>query len=160
MRKVFFVISVLAIAAVVLQFYFAGLGVFSVPEDNLFAIHGTNGRIVLPVLFLLLIISAAIARAGKRTIWLTVLALGLLILQTLLFIFTGMIFGIGPESSEIPFAATAIISLHALNGVAILFVLSVIARRAWVLGYRTPGEVSGSARAGQTVSATEPGLSA
>ncbi len=161
MRKVFFIISVLAIAAVVLQFYFAGLGVFSVPEEHLFAIHGMNGRIVLPVLFLLLIITAAIARAGKRTIWLTVLAFGLLIVQTLIFILTGLIFGVGPESAEIPFAATATVSLHALNGVAILFVLSVITRRAWALAFRTPPRATAApAEAAATADAAEPGLPA
>lgn len=138
MRKVFFVVSILAVASVVLQFYFAGLGVFSHPEDELFIVHAMNGRMVLPILFLLSIITAAIARAGKKTIWLTVLAFGLLILQTLIFIITGLIFGVGPESAEIPLAATMTVSLHALNGVAILFVTGLIIRRAFVLAFRTP----------------------
>lgn len=137
MRKVFSIVSILAVAAVVLQFYFAGLGVFSVPEEGLFAVHGTAGRIALPVLFLLSLITAAIARAGKRTIWMTVIAILLLALQTIIFIVTGLLFNVGPESGEIPLAATLTVSLHALNGVAILALTTMIARRAWVAAWRT-----------------------
>ncbi|HEX5729130.1 DUF6220 domain-containing protein [Microbacterium sp.] len=137
MRKVFSIVSILAVLAVVLQFYFAGVGVFSIPEEGLFGIHGNNGRIVLPILFILSLITAAIARAGKRTIWLTVIAILLLALQTVIFILTGVIFNVSPESAEIPLAATLTASLHALNGVAILALTSVIARRAWVLAWRS-----------------------
>lgn len=136
MRKVFSIISILAVLAVVLQFYFAGMGVFSVPDDGLFAIHGTAGRIALPVIFILSLVAAAIARAGKNTIWLTALAILLLALQTVLFIITGAIFNVGPESAEVPLAATLLVSLHALNGVAILAVTSIIARRAWTRAWR------------------------
>jgi len=135
-RKVFSIVSILVIAAVVLQFYFAGLGVFSHPEEGLFAVHGTAGRIVLPILFLLSLITAAIARAGKKTIWLTVVAILLLALQTVIFILTGAIFNTGPEAEVIPLGATIVVSLHALNGVAILFVTSIIAKRAWAPAWR------------------------
>ncbi len=91
MRKVFSIVTILVVIAVVLQFYFAGMGVFSVPDEGLFGIHGPAGRIVLPILFLLSPITAAIARAGKRTIWLTVIAILLLALQTVIFILTGVI---------------------------------------------------------------------
>ena len=98
MRKVFSIVSILVVGAVVLQFYFAGMGVFSHPEEELFAVHGTAGRIVLPILFILSLVTAAIARAGKRTIWLTVIAILLLALQTVIFILTGVIFNVGPEA--------------------------------------------------------------
>ena len=42
MRKVFSIVSILAVLAVVLQFYFAGVGHFSIPEDGLFGIHGNK----------------------------------------------------------------------------------------------------------------------
>ena len=48
MRKVHFVLSALVLAAVVLQFYLAGVGVFSMPEDELFGLHTANGRFVHP----------------------------------------------------------------------------------------------------------------
>ena len=111
MRKVFSIVSILAVLAVVLQFYFAGVGHFSIPEDGLFGIHGNNGRIVLPVLFILSLITAAIARAGKGTIWLTVVAILLLAFQTVLFILTGTIFNVGPESAEVPLGASGFAAL-------------------------------------------------
>jgi tellurite resistance protein TehA-like permease len=131
MRKLFLTIAVLFTAAVVVQLYFAAVGVFSAPEDELFNWHGTNGRIVLPILALLLIVTAALARAGRRTIWLSVLILVLLLFQTVLFILTGAIFGLD-ESTPPPLGATLMLSLHAVNGTAILLLgvlLIVRARR-------------------------------
>lgn len=135
MRKVFLTVAVLFTAAVILQLYFAAVGVFSNPEDELFSWHGTNGRIVLPILAILLIVSAALARAGKRTIWLSVLPLVLILFQTVLFIITGAIFGLGPDShASPPLAATLLLSLHAVNGTAILLlgVLFVVRARRLV----------------------------
>jgi carbon starvation protein CstA len=135
MRKLFLTVAVLFTAAVILQLYFAAVGVFSNPEDELFSWHGTNGRIVLPILAILLIISAALARAGKRTVWLSVLPLVLILFQTVLFIITGAIFGLGPDShASPPLAATLILSLHAINGTAILLlgVLFVVRARRLV----------------------------
>jgi tellurite resistance protein TehA-like permease len=131
MRKLFLTVAVLFTAAVVLQLYFAAVGVFSDPEDELFSWHGTNGRIVLPILALLLILTAALARAGRRTIWLSVLTVVLLLFQSVLFILTGVIFGLDEHTSP-PLGATLMLSLHALNGTAILLLgvlLIVRARR-------------------------------
>jgi carbon starvation protein CstA len=131
MRKLFLTIAVLFTASVVVQLYLAAVGVFSDPEDDLFAWHGANGRIVLPILALLLIVTAALARAGKRTIWLSVLPLVLILFQTVLFIITGLIFGLD-ESTPPSLPATLILSLHAVNGTAILLLgvlLIVRARR-------------------------------
>ena len=158
MRKVFSIVTILVVIAVVLQFYFAGMGVFSVPEEGLFGIHRAAGRIVLPILFLLSLITAAIARAGKRTIWLTVIAILLLALQTVIFILTGVIFNVGPESPQIPLAATMTVSLHALNGVAILVLTGVIARRAWMLAWRRPTAASAVAEDATQPAATAPTL--
>ena len=123
MRKLYFAVTVLLTAAVVLQLYLAAVGVFSDPEDELFSWHGMNGRVVLPILALLTIITAALARTGKRTIWLSAIPLGLIILQTLIFIFGGVIFGLGPDDHAAPpLGATLFIWLHGLNGAAILLV--------------------------------------
>jgi hypothetical protein len=137
MRKLFFVLTILLTASLVLQFYFAAIGVFSKPEDELFTIHGTNGRMVIPLLALLTIIAAALARAGKRTIWLSVLPLVLVLFQTVLFIITGAIFNVGPESDVVPIGATIMLGFHAVNGVAILFIASVLIRRSFRLAFRT-----------------------
>jgi len=135
MRKLFLTVAWLFTAAVVLQLYFAAVGVFSNPEDELFSWHGMNGRIVLPILALLLIVSAALARAGKRTIWLSVLPLVLILFQTVLFILTGVIFGLDESSHAAPpLGATLFLSLHALNGTAILLlgVLMIVRARRLV----------------------------
>jgi hypothetical protein len=150
MRKVFIVTSALLVAGVVLQLYFAGLGHFSKPEDDLFNIHGTNGRIVLPILAILNIIGAAVARAGARTIWLAVLPLVLLLFQTVLFILTGAIFNVGPESDVVPIGASILLGFHALNGLAIIALSGILLGRAIRLN-RT-GSVSGRPQETETVS--------
>lgn len=131
MRKLFLIVAVLFTAAVVVQLYFAAVGVFSDPEDELFSWHGTNGRIVLPILAILLIVSAALARAGKRTIWLSVLPLVLILFQTVLFILTGVLFGLDETSHAAPpLDATLFLSLHGLNGAAILLLGVLLVARA------------------------------
>lgn len=147
MRKVFFVLSLLVPAGVAVQYYLAAVGFFSGSHDG-FAAHGASGRIVLPTLFILLILSAALARAGRRTIWLTVLMLGLLIMQTLIFIFTGLIFGVGPETANPPLAAVLTVSLHAVNPLIIVWVGVVVALRARRLAFP---------KAADAVDAAEPG---
>ncbi|MGH3704786.1 MAG: DUF6220 domain-containing protein [Agromyces sp.] len=131
MRKLYFVVTVLLTAAVTLQLYLAAVGVFSNPEDELFAWHGANGRMVLPILALLTIVTAALARAGKRLIWLSVLPLVLIIFQTLIFVFGGMIFGLGPDDhASPPLGATLFIALHGVNGAAILLTSGWLVVRA------------------------------
>ncbi|MET4225471.1 DUF6220 domain-containing protein [Oerskovia enterophila] len=133
MRKTFLVVSVLVVVAVVMQFYFAAVGVFSDPDDELFAIHGTSGRIVLPLLMILSIVFAALAKAGRRTVWLAVLGFGLLLFQTILFILTGVLTGSEPPPGEITTAGTIMLGFHALNGLAILGVTGTVASRARAL---------------------------
>lgn len=139
MRKAFFIVSLMAIAVVAVQYYLAAVGVFSESDEG-FAYHGTSGRIVAPIVFVLLIVSAALARAGKKTIWLTVLMLGLLIMQTLIFIFTGLIFGVGPDTHNPPVAAILTVSLHAVNPLFIVWVGVLIALRARRLAFPAAAE--------------------
>ena len=82
MRKAFLVINALLTLSLIAQLYLAALGVFSEPEDELFQFHGTNGRIVLPILVILWIVFGFIARIGRKNIGLTFLGLLLLALQT------------------------------------------------------------------------------
>ena len=134
MRKVHFVLSALILAAVVLQFYLAGVGVFSMPEDELFDLHTTNGRIVLPVLILLNIPAAALARG--RTLRFALGLVGLLALQTVIFVIAIVTTGSNPfEDVVITPVGTAILSLHAVNGLVILGVAVLQARRAYALAF-------------------------
>jgi uncharacterized protein DUF6220 len=137
MRKVHFVLSALVLAAVVLQFYLAGVGVFSMPEDELFTLHTTNGRITLPVLLLLNSVFAALARG--RTLRYALGLVGLLALQTVIFVVAIVTTGSNPfEDTVITTAGTIILSLHALNGLVILGVSVLLVRKAYALAYRTP----------------------
>jgi hypothetical protein len=115
----------------VVQLYFAAFGHFSKPQN--FDPHAFNGGILLPSLAVLNIIGAAIARAGGRTIGLSVLPLVLILFQTVLFIITGAIFGVGPESETLPVGASILLGLHGLNGLAIIGISAALVSRAFRL---------------------------
>ncbi len=128
MRKVYVTLTVLLLVAVVVQFYFAAFGVFTAPAtDDAFVLHQTNGRIAIPLLTILATVAAALARAGSRTVWLTLLPLGLIVVQILLFLLAGAT-GSSPERTTT--AGRVILGLHAVNGLAVLWVCVVLVRRA------------------------------
>jgi hypothetical protein len=134
MRKVHFVLSTLVLAAVVLQFYLVGVGVFSMPEDELFGLHSANGRLVLPVLLLLNIAAAALAHG--RTLRYALGLVGLLALQIVIFVIAIVTTGSNPyEDVVITTAGTVILSFHALNGLVILGVSVLLVRKAYVLAF-------------------------
>ncbi|MFC0681167.1 DUF6220 domain-containing protein [Lysobacter korlensis] len=139
MRKAFAIISLLLVLSCVLQFYFAAMGVFSKPEDELFTIHGMNGAIFVRLLALLVLVFAALAKAGKRAVWLSAIAFVLVLFQTVLFILTGVIFGTGPESDTVPIGATILLSVHGLNGVVITLLGIAVLAIAWRLGFPRRG---------------------
>ena len=128
MRKVYVALTGLLVVSVVIQFYFAAFGVFTAPEnDSQFILHLLNGRFVLPLLCLLCIAAAAIARAPGRLIGFTAIPLGLLVLQTMLFIVAGLA-GASPEKTNL--AGQLILGLHAINGLCILGVTIMLFLRA------------------------------
>ena len=134
MRKVHFVLSALVLLGVVLQFYLAGVGVFSMPEDELFSLHTTSGRIVLPILMLLNVLAAALARG--RTLRYALGLVGLMALQTVIFVIAIVTTGSNPfEDVAITTAGTIILSFHVLNGLVILGVTVLLVRRAYALAF-------------------------
>jgi hypothetical protein len=130
MRKVFVVTAALLVLDTILQLYFAALGHFSTGREELFGVHGFNGAVVLRILGLLNIVGAAVARAGRRTIWLSVLAFVLILFQTVLFIIAGSIFNVDQNSTEIPVGASIILGFHGLNGLAIIAISGILLGRA------------------------------
>ena len=153
MRKAHFVISSLVLAAVVLQFYLAGVGVFSMPEDELFGLHSTNGRIVLPILLLLNIPVAALARG--RTLRYALGLIGLLALQVVIFVIAIITTGSNPyEDVVITTAGTIILSFHALNGLVILGVTVLLVRRAYALAF--PKQVAAASEVPERLPAATP----
>ena len=130
MRKVYFVITVLLLISVVIQFYFAALGVFGPQgeDDNLYGFHRINGSIVLPLLAVLAVVFAALSRAGARTVWLSALPILLIAVQYLIFIVGGLIGG-GDEANP-TVGSAVILGLHALNGLAIMGTILTLNARA------------------------------
>jgi hypothetical protein len=129
-RKAYFVITVLLLIAVVIQFYFAALGVFGPQgeDDNLYIFHRLNGSIVLPSLSVLAVLFAALSRAGARTVWLSALPILLIAVQYLLFIVGGLV---GGGDEDTPTVGSAIIlGLHAVNALAIMGTIITLMTRA------------------------------
>ena len=147
MRKAYFVITVLLLISTVLQFYFAALGVFGPQgeDDNLFAFHRINGSMVLPVLLVLAVIFAALARAGARTVWLTALPILLIAVQYLLFIIGGIVGGGDEDNPTV--GSAVILGLHAVNGLAVLGTIITLVTRARAKAFPREAAVDGAAAA-------------
>lgn len=145
MRRVFQIVSVLLLVDVVVQFYFAAFGVFTAPaNDSQFVLHQMNGRFVLPLLCLLVIVAAAAARAPGRLIGFSAIPLGLYVMQIVLFILSGLT-GSSPEKTNV--AGQVILGLHAVNGLALLGVAILLVHRASRLAKNMPAaSVAGAAQ--------------
>ena len=144
MRKAYFVVTVLLLISVVIQFYFAALGVFG-PQgenDNLFGFHRINGSAVLPALSLLAVLFAALSRAGARTVWLSALPILLIAVQYLIFIVGGLV---GGGNEDTPTVGSAIIlGLHAVNGLAVLGTIITLVTRARARAFAAVPAVDGT----------------
>jgi hypothetical protein len=150
MRKVYVTLTGLLVVSVVIQFYFAAFGVFTAPaNDSQFILHTTNGRFILPLLCLLSIGAAALAKAPGKLIGLTAIPFGLLIMQTVLFLIAGLI-GSSPEKTNV--AGQIILGLHALNGLAILGVSIMLFVRARRFARGATADVVSTAEAAQASS--------
>jgi Family of unknown function (DUF6220) len=124
----------LVFADVVLQFYFAGVGVFTVPGND-FSFHARNATVLLALLLATLVVSL-LARPGWRRCLLQLLLPVLLVLQVVFFIISDVFGGSPGKSSGLP---TYIASLHVVNGLLILGLAGFLALRARSLPAR-PGE--------------------
>ncbi|MFG1877562.1 DUF6220 domain-containing protein [Sphaerisporangium sp. NPDC049003] len=127
MRRVYAVLAGLMLFAVVAQFYFAAVGAFDKPqEDGSYALHGMTGMII-PVISLLATVAAAVARAPGRLIGLTVLPLGLVVVQVLIIAVGGLLDDSAGNTSP---GSLAILGLHAINGLAVMAVSGMVFRQA------------------------------
>jgi hypothetical protein len=115
------------VLAVVLQFYFAAYGRFTIPwpmttEEHhaAFALHSANATIIM-LLSLLAMIAAFLAKTGRRTAILALTPLLLPVLQIVIFIVAG---AAGGDLDSVPPASTPaahlIVAFHAINALAIL----------------------------------------
>lgn len=129
MRSVYLVLTLVLLVALTVQFYLAGVGYFSNPEDHLFAYHGMNGRYVLSIGSLLVLVASFFIKAGGRTIALSALPLVLILLQPVIFILSSLV-NDDPEGMTVNTAATVVLALHVLIGLAAWFVTYHLFNRA------------------------------
>jgi hypothetical protein len=109
-RVLFYGLAVLFLLGVVVQVFLAGLNIFG---GTSIESHRVLGFILIGGALLMLVL-AAVGRLPRRTILLTVLLLGLSVLQTVL---------VNVDVTEVE-------ALHPVNALAIAFVASVLMRRS------------------------------
>jgi hypothetical protein len=127
MRKAYALLTGLLLVAVVVQFYFAAVGAFTKPQaDNAYILHDINGTMVIPVLTILATIAAAVLKLPGRQIGLTVLPLGLIIVQVLIVVIGGAF----DNGSNMTTGSVIVLGLHAVNGLAIMGVSGALFARA------------------------------
>ncbi len=110
----------LLVAAIVVQFFLAGMGVFAPAEVGGFSLHVQFGRSVLFLMFPILVVLSFAARLPWRTTGLAAVLLGLRVLQSLLL---GFYYIGGP-------ALRPLASLHVINASLILLLALRVADRA------------------------------
>ncbi|TLM72700.1 hypothetical protein [Pseudarthrobacter sp. NamB4] len=116
--------------------------------------HSLNGQYVLRGLALLAIILTAIARAGKRTIWLAVGIFVMSLVQLLIFIVGGMLTGSSEE--HVTPAGSWVASIHPVTGMLIIFMSYRLFLRSRAL-LRAAQPAVARAAAGSTAQ-SKPGL--
>jgi Family of unknown function (DUF6220) len=109
-RILYFGLAALYLAAVIVQFFLAGLGVFQATDYDAHSVLG----FIIGIGSLALLVVAVIARLPRLMVGLTVLLVGLNVLQFVL-----------PNIDTGEIAA-----LHPVNGVAIVFLAHVLVQRS------------------------------
>lgn len=140
MRWAYAIASWVVVAAIIIQFTLAGLGVFAPPDFcdlgsmgtarlyGCFGLHALFGILVVALAILILIVLAFAARVPWRMTGLSAGLFGLMFLQALL---------IWPYY-DLEGPVKAVSSLHVLNGILVLFVALHVAGRARDLVLQTP----------------------
>jgi hypothetical protein len=128
MRKALVIVSAVLLASFVLQFVFAAVGAFTKPAgDGAYALHSVNGMAVIPVLTLLTILFAVLAKAPGRLVGLAVLPLGLVVLQALIAMLANAFTDAAGASTPL---GLTIAGLHAVNGIVAVHVVVSVHRAA------------------------------
>ncbi|MGC5021379.1 DUF6220 domain-containing protein [Micromonospora sp. DT47] len=136
MRKAFVIVSTLLLVSFVLQFLFAAVGAFTKPAgDGAYALHSINGMAIIPVLTLLTILLAVLAKAPGRLVGLAVLPLGLVVVQALVAALANG--STDAAGASTPFGLT-IAGLHALIGIVAVHVVVSVSQAARKLARPAP----------------------
>jgi Family of unknown function (DUF6220) len=137
MRKAFVISGSALLAAFAMQFVFAAVGAFTKPAggDGSYRLHSITGMAVIPLLTLLTVLFAALARAPGKLIGLAALPLGLVALQALL---AALANGLTDESGQTTTAGLIVGGLHALNGIVAVHIVVAVLRGARKLSDPVP----------------------
>jgi hypothetical protein len=128
MRKALVIVSAALLAAFALQFVFAAVGAFTKPAgDGAYSLHSLNGMAVIPLLTLLTILFAALARAPGRLVGLAALTLGLVIVQALIAMLANAFTDAAGASTSV---GLVVAGLHAVNAIIVVHVVVRILRGA------------------------------
>ncbi|MEU4420859.1 DUF6220 domain-containing protein [Actinoplanes sp. NPDC024001] len=128
MRRAFLIVTGVLLGVFALQFVFAAVGAFTRPGgDGAYALHSITGMAVIPALCLLTILCAVLARAPGRVVGLTVLPLGLVILQALIATLANAFTDASGASTTV---SLIVGGLHAVNGIIVVHVVVGVMREA------------------------------
>ncbi len=111
LRRVFEIGVYVLVAAVLIQLFLAGLGIFG--SAALLYWHTTVGALVIFVLSIALVILGWLGKYDRLTVGIPGIIIGMVIVQSLLLF---------PYHLGAPIAVRAISALHVVNGVAIFWV--------------------------------------
>ena len=114
LAAVYAIAASILVVGLVLQVFLAGLGVFDDP--TFFLTHRDTGY-TLELVALVVIVLAAVARAGRAQVGIAALVFGLFLLQSVFV--------------AVRVSSPAVAALHPVNGFLILLLSIVLARRAW-----------------------------
>ncbi|MDI6104575.1 DUF6220 domain-containing protein [Actinoplanes sp. NEAU-A12] len=138
MRRAFVIVSAVLLAAFALQFVFAAVGAFTKPAgDGAYALHSITGMVVIPLLSLLTMVCAALARAPGRVVAQSVLPLGLVLLQALIAVLANAFTDASGASTALSLTIGA---LHAVNGIIAVHVVVGVLQAAEKLAAGRPAE--------------------
>lgn len=130
MRKVFTVVGVALLLAVVVQFFLAGSGAFdTATREKAFEPHRIFGYVVF-VLAIVLTIVGAFARVSRRLVGLAGLATGLIALQAVIAVIAEAVEHSGSAGNTGNTVAQLVFGLHAVNGVVIIGLIGSLVRRS------------------------------
>ncbi|MCO8269206.1 DUF6220 domain-containing protein [Actinoplanes sp. TRM 88003] len=136
MRRAFVVVSTITLVVFAFQFVFAAVGAFTKPSsDSAYALHSITGMAVIPALVLLTTLFAALAKAPGRLIALSVLPLGLTLLQALL---AALPEAFADETGSSTVVGLIFGALHAVNGIIAIHVVVGVVRAAGRLAAPDP----------------------
>ncbi|MGK5682983.1 DUF6220 domain-containing protein [Actinoplanes sp. URMC 104] len=128
MRRAFVVTSTVLLVVFALQFVFAAVGAFTRPAgEDAYALHSITGMAVIPALTLLTTLCAVLAKAPGRLVVLTVLPLGLTVLQALL---AGLADAFTDASGGSTTLGLIVGGVHAVNGIIAVHVVVAVVRGA------------------------------